>query len=681
VTAPRRRPSRARRAALQLTLLLGGLLALEALLAVYGVRPLADTEDPFVGFSNALPLFVERASPDGPLMVTAPGKISLFNEQSFLKDKPAGTVRIVTIGGSTTYGHPYDDRLSYSAWMREMLAAAQPGTRFEVINCGGISYASYRDANLVEQLCAYEPDAFIIYSGPNEFLEDRTYPGLAGGALSTLGSWLARTRTFTLARRAVDGLRDAPDMRAQLPAEVQTRLGHVAGLELYSRDDALRTRILEHYRANLARMVRLAHAAGARIVLVAPASELRDCAPFKSQPGEDVPPAARAEVDGLLDAARSALAAGHAAEALSPAARAAALDPRRALARYVLGESLFATGRHAEARAALEAARDEDVCPLRPLTVMRDLVREVAADEGAGYLDFVAAVDDECERRFGHRVPGHEQFLDHVHLDLDGYELLARRLLDALAEQGVVTPAPGWEAALPALEARVRARLDAPMQGIALRNLAKTLDWAGKSEEAARLARQALDLLGTDAESSFALGSFALQEQRWDEAAAHFRDAVQADPQFAAAWLDLAHAEQRAGHPAEALEALDRTLLMQPDQGQALSLRALLRDEAGRGDEAVADARRSAELLPNDPLVANNLGLVLAHAGRLDEAAAAFAAAVRLDPGHVKSRLNLARLRLRQGRHGEAAEQLRAVLALQPDDAEARALLAAAEAP
>ena len=44
-----------------------------------------------------------------------------------------------------------------------------------MINAGGISYASYRVAVVIKELARYEPDLFIIYTGHNEFLEERTY--------------------------------------------------------------------------------------------------------------------------------------------------------------------------------------------------------------------------------------------------------------------------------------------------------------------------------------------------------------------------------------------------------------------------------------------------------------------------------------------------------------------------
>ena len=108
-------------------------------------------------------------------LVTAQNKRGYFNVQGFPQVKAPGTYRIFTLGGSTTYGRPYDDKTSFSGWLREFLPMADSQRNWEVINAGGISYASYRVAHLMEELVNYQPDLFIIYTGHNEFLEERTY--------------------------------------------------------------------------------------------------------------------------------------------------------------------------------------------------------------------------------------------------------------------------------------------------------------------------------------------------------------------------------------------------------------------------------------------------------------------------------------------------------------------------
>ena len=149
---------------------------LEGGLALFGVQPALQNEDPFVGFASNAPLFVSSPGANGKqLLATAPNKKDFFNRQSFAQPKAPNTYRIFTLGGSTTYGRPYDDNTSFSGWLRELLPAVDQSKNWEVINAGGISYASYRVAKLMEELIRYQPDLFIIYTGHNEFLEERTY--------------------------------------------------------------------------------------------------------------------------------------------------------------------------------------------------------------------------------------------------------------------------------------------------------------------------------------------------------------------------------------------------------------------------------------------------------------------------------------------------------------------------
>ena len=88
------------------------------------------------------------------------------------------------------------DSTSFCGWLREFLPLTDEDTEWEVINAGGVSYASYRVASLMEELTTYEPDLFIVYTGHNEFLEERTYGDVR--AQSVVERWLktaaARTR-------------------------------------------------------------------------------------------------------------------------------------------------------------------------------------------------------------------------------------------------------------------------------------------------------------------------------------------------------------------------------------------------------------------------------------------------------------------------------------------------------
>ncbi|MBW2467254.1 MAG: SGNH/GDSL hydrolase family protein, partial [Deltaproteobacteria bacterium] len=265
-------------------------LLLEGGLALLGVKPTLKTEDPFVGFASNVPLFVPGPGPMGKnYLTTAQNKLNNFNQQSFPQEKAPNTFRIFSLGGSTTYGRPYNDLTSFSNWLRELLPVADRSKNWEVINAGGISYASYRSAYLMEELINYQPDLFIVYTGHNEFLEERTYGQIRDMSpiIRTTVSVLARTRTWSAMTTAFQKLGIHPEEdeeeRDNLALEVVTILDKSAGLERYTRDDPLQEKILRHYRISLERMVAMARSVGAKIIFVTPAGSLNDCTPFKSE--------------------------------------------------------------------------------------------------------------------------------------------------------------------------------------------------------------------------------------------------------------------------------------------------------------------------------------------------------------------------------------------------------------
>ena len=143
---------------------------LECILVVCRLDPVIRQDDPFIGFASSIPLYVNDVdSPSSGMLITAPNRRTHFNIQRFPRKKPANTFRIFCLGGSTTYGRPFDDVTSFPGWLREMLPVADPNRSWEVINAGGVSYASYRIAAVVEELVHYQPDLFVIYTGHNEF--------------------------------------------------------------------------------------------------------------------------------------------------------------------------------------------------------------------------------------------------------------------------------------------------------------------------------------------------------------------------------------------------------------------------------------------------------------------------------------------------------------------------------
>ncbi|MEQ9411598.1 MAG: tetratricopeptide repeat protein [Fuerstiella sp.] len=181
ISAPRRPKIRTyRKLAFSLLVCTVVFVLLEAGLRLADIgAPVADA-DQLAGFSGRSPVFVQVTSEDGRCrMRTAERKLEWFNLQEFACEKSAETKRIFCLGGSTTYGRPYDDTTSFSGWLRALIAAGDRQTSAEVINAGGISYGSRRVLTVLREVVNYQPDLVVIYCGHNEFLERTTYADLA----------------------------------------------------------------------------------------------------------------------------------------------------------------------------------------------------------------------------------------------------------------------------------------------------------------------------------------------------------------------------------------------------------------------------------------------------------------------------------------------------------------------
>lgn len=91
--------------------------------------------------------------------------------------KPADTLRVVCLGGSTTIGsNAGDNRHTFPALLEAMFAATRPpgGKRVEVVNAGVFGYNSrHTRLRLKEELPALQPDVMVVMDGLNDVLAAR----------------------------------------------------------------------------------------------------------------------------------------------------------------------------------------------------------------------------------------------------------------------------------------------------------------------------------------------------------------------------------------------------------------------------------------------------------------------------------------------------------------------------
>jgi tetratricopeptide (TPR) repeat protein len=424
----------------------------------------------------------------------------------------------------------------------------------------------------MEELVEYEPDVVLVYTGHNEFLEERTYRELRNQnpLLAKAIAVGAKFRTFGLLARMIHP-QPASSSSQSLAPEVDTILEQY-GPEAYERDDRLQAQVVEHFRASLQRIVSLARGAGAEVIFIQPASNLRDFSPFRSQHNE-LSLAEERRYERALKAARSAADPG---AALAQFETAVGIDARYAEGLFEYARSLLEAGQSQEAREYFVGAKDEDVCPLRAPEAITNAMREVATAAGVTIVDFPALVDQRSRAEFGYAIPGFESFLEHVHPNTDvhralGYELYERVV--AVQRQPTVPLTAEEEARL---NDRIFGAVTQYDHGMALQALAMTLSWSGKTEEALPLIEMAAAQLPDDSEVVYEHGHILEKLGRDEEALARFNEALRLNPSNSLARASLAAALLAQGDFQIAAELLHRAVADTPDRAP-ISVRIRMR--------------------------------------------------------------------------------------------------------
>ena len=428
----------------KLLLILGGVFVAFALLGVVEFvlqRTASDTlrmHDPFAGFANLVPAFELETLDDGTRVYrTAAGQHTETREQ-FLADKPKNGFRAFVIGGSSAAGTPYTYTYAFPSWLARRLEAENPALTIEVVNAAMSGYGSRRLLAVVEEITTYEPDLLIVYAGHNELAERRHYAHLLNRnpLLFRFEVALARTQLYQQVRHAlgIDKHEEVPEIEYgvfdmdHMFTAIHDRLLSSES-ELFERD---RDYAAIHYRHNLERILKIAKAAGTRVVLMTLSQNIVDWEPGASRH----PPGFSSESEkrwdkSYLEGLR--LTASDCEAAIEAWSTALELDPDYAALRWHIAQCQRRLERFEQARVNYELASDLDAVPHGAPTLYNDILREMADRFDTLLVD----VERHFESIAEHGLVGNSLFLDFVHPNLRAHQLIAELLGAALAEAGV----------------------------------------------------------------------------------------------------------------------------------------------------------------------------------------------------------------------------------------------------
>lgn len=372
-------------------------------------------------------------------------RFGYFRPASFAEPKPADTKRVFVLGGSTVQGRPFSTETAFSTFLALQLKECDQVGSFEVVNVGGISYASDRLAALLGELLTHQPDAIVLMTGHNEFLSERTER--AAGRRSARGVWLDRIaerwRTLGwLQDRWSPSSADDPDFAT----EVEARLDRPGGLAEYVRDPLWSEGVVAAFADNLRTIAAACRDADVPLLIVLPASDTAETPPFKVQTDPNLPANIGRQVDDWWQQVTTD--SGGAGQGGRPDRDALlrkilAADPGHAGAHYLLGrrrmEAAIASGPVDPLTAGhLIAARDHDVCPLRATAPILANIRTVAGQFDVPVVD-VPSLFDPPPTQTGQPTDGIADpawFVDHVHPTVNGHRRIAQAVMPWLESLG-----------------------------------------------------------------------------------------------------------------------------------------------------------------------------------------------------------------------------------------------------
>jgi lysophospholipase L1-like esterase len=338
------------------------------------------------------------------------------------------------LGGSTVRGRPYTVDTAFAKWVElELNARSRSDTTYQSINCGGLSYASYRLARINQEILQYDPNLIVLATGHNEFLEDRSFTAAKTNQvnLTPASSWRSVNWIRSLAGDDLKSFKT--NSEKPLPTNVTARLDAESGYASYQWDPAWKQNVIAQYRESVAGIINQCQTKNIPILLVCLGSNVRDCPPIKSELPLTLSNTTRQKWLNLFDQATRHY--DDPAVALQFFQQCSTITDDHALLHYRIARCFEQLGQMQAARKHYLLAKDHDICPLRLTDQMDHILRELADRFAVPLVDAREAL----EQASPHQIPGYEMYIDHVHPSIAGHQLIATTIVHQLIKSKLVT--------------------------------------------------------------------------------------------------------------------------------------------------------------------------------------------------------------------------------------------------
>ncbi len=359
----------------------------------------------------------------------------------FLKEKPANAYRIFVLGGSSAAGYPYLFNGAFSQMLKTRLEDFFPENKIEMVNVAMPAVNSFTLLDLAEDIIEWQPDAFLIYAGHNEF-----YGALGVGSTESIG--YSRTiikfylkiqgyRCMVLVRDLIHLLseRFASSNNEPLGSDRTLMERMVKDQEIAYRGKKYQ-QALSNYTANLKEIIEIARKHGVEILISDLVSNFRGQKPFISLFAEDT------DIENWNSHFQEGIRLQQSAQysaALKRFRQAAEIDSMPAKLNYHSALCLESLGKHALARKAFYKAKELDGLRFRASEDFNNAIYMLSKETNAPVVYLKSVFEEESVNG----LIGSNLMLEHLHPNLKGYFLMAKAFCEAMRKNGFI--AENWD--------------------------------------------------------------------------------------------------------------------------------------------------------------------------------------------------------------------------------------------